>query len=169
MLTLRYSSMLFLLVSFSFTPAFAKSRAQFNGVDAKGVEVDCDCFRIIFDDFKYYVSMNIRDEFEGLELTFQNPSDTPCKVSPYDFHLVLPSGEQIDVVEAFTDAEYGKFMLGDSPFHGIDQNKVGQPITLLPGGRKRYRLNFDKGYPLDRKKPSSFYYREELIGNFQYR
>jgi hypothetical protein len=147
--------------------SFGGSRARFNGADSKGVEVECDCFKITFDDFHFVGTPTNFRVFEVLVLTLSNPGKDSCELFPYQFHLVRPNGEQLDVSEALSDADYQEFMTSRS--YKMKPEEKTQPVVLMPGGSKRYRLNFGKDYPLERKKPSAFYYKDKVIGNFQYR
>jgi hypothetical protein len=160
-------SILIALLVLVCTVAFGESRARFDGADAKGVEVECECFKMTLDDFHFVMTPSNFRGFEVLELRFSNSGKESCEVFAYQFHLVLPNGNQLDVTEALSDVDYTEFMSSRS--FRIKPEEKTQPVTLLPGGSKRYRLSFGKNYPLDRKKPAAFYYKDKMLGNFQYR
>jgi hypothetical protein len=71
-------------------------------------------FKMTFDDFRIEASMADFRMLEFLELRFSNPSKESCEVFPYQFHLVRPNGDQLDVVEAFSDDDIMEFMTSRS-------------------------------------------------------
>ena len=152
---------------FSLTPSFGGSRARFNGVDAKGVEVECGCFKIIFGDFDFQATMANFRTLEFLELRFDNPGKIPCEVYPYQFRLERPSGDILGVAMALSESQLMQFVTKRS--FNIEPEEKKHALVLMPGDSKLYKLNFGVDNSLDKKKPSAFYYKDIMLGNFQYK
>jgi len=99
-------------------------------------------------------------------MTVSNPKDTPCEIEPYQFRMILPKGDQRDVMRAMTDDEYLDFM---------SSRRQGEPpvskdrVTLLPHASKRYWMSFGESLRMDKVKPTAFYYKDKVLGNFTYR
>src|SRR5262245_4841213 len=84
---------------------WGKSRAQFDGVDTQGVEITCECFKIILQDVQVGDGPGVFTGTEVLKLALANRGTTTCEINPYQFRVVTPGGEQREALFAIDEKE----------------------------------------------------------------
>jgi len=142
--------------------ATGKSRTQFNGVDTQGVELACECFKIILNDIQIADGPGIFAKSEVLKLVLANPGATTCELDPYQFRLVTPAGDQREVLFAVDEQE-----LTTLRFTTLEHVPKAS-VSLAARATKKYWITFGD-FTLDKAKPTKFYYKDKLLGSFTYR